>query len=184
MPGRGAYMITRISVDSGGYGRRGGLGKDVLVLGRRIAMGVAAGAVGTAALNITTYADMVVRGRGSSGVPAQAAAQLVEKAGIDLGEDEAKQNRQTGLGALLGYVTGLGIGGAYGAARPLLRSLPQPLVGVLLGAGAMAGSDVPATALGITDPTEWPAQSWASDIVPHLVYGIVTAVAYDAFGSD
>ncbi len=53
--------------------------------------------------------------------------------------------------------------------------------GVVLGVGAMAGSDVPAAALGVTDPTTWDFNSWGSDIVPHLAYGVMTAVAYEAF---
>ena len=150
---------------------------------RRIVMGAAAGAVGTAALNITTYLDMTIRGRGSSGMPAQVAGIFAEKAGVNLGEGDTGDNRKTGLGALLGYASGIGFGVLYGAGRPLLRSLPLPVAGFLLGAGAMAGTDVPATALGVTDPTEWPVESWASDVVPHAIYGLVTAAAYDAFGS-
>ncbi len=46
---------------------------------------------------------------------------------------------------------------------------------------AMAGSDVPAAALGATDPTTWPASSWAMDLGFHLPYGLATAVAYEAF---
>lgn len=154
---------------------------------QRIVIGAAAGAVGTAALNITTYLDMTWRGRGSSGMPAQVAGTLADKAGIDLagdGDEETAQNRQSGLGALLGYMSGIGMGALYGVARPAVRSLPRPLAGVLLGAGAMAGTDLPATALGVTDPTEWPASSWLSDIVPHVIYGLVTAAAYDAFSGE
>jgi hypothetical protein len=50
----------------------------------------------------------------------------------------------------------------------------------VLGAAAMAGSDVPATFLGVTDPTTWSRTAWLSDIVPHLVYGAVTAAAFRA----
>lgn len=151
---------------------------------RRIATGAAAGAVGTAALNITTYLDMAVRGRGSSGTPAEVAGRLADRAGLDLGEEDTRENRQSGVGALLGYVTGIGMGALYGAAFPAARALPQTLAGLLLGAGAMAGSDVPASVLGVTQPTEWPAASWASDIVPHAVYGLVTVVTYSAFAAD
>ena len=28
--------------------------------------------------------------------------------------------------------------------------------------------------LGVSDPTEWDAASWASDAVPHLAFGAVT----------
>jgi hypothetical protein len=45
----------------------------------------------------------------------------------------------------------------------------------------MAGSDVPAAALGVTDPTTRDFDSWVSDIVSHLAYGVVTAVVYEAF---
>jgi hypothetical protein len=84
-------------------------------------MGVAAGAVGTVALNVTTYADMALRGRPASSAPAQVAGKLAGKAGIDLsGEHEAAQNRKSWLGALSGYAVGLGVGTAYGLIRPLL----------------------------------------------------------------
>ncbi len=152
---------------------------------REVLMGTTAGAVGTVALNATTYADMALRGRPPSSVPAQVAGQLTGKAGIDLSgegsDDNTAQNRRSGLGALMGYATGLGVGTAYGLVRPLLGDVSKPLAGVGLGLAAMAGSDVPATALGITDPREWGLNSWASDIIPHLAYGLTTAIAYDAF---
>lgn len=147
---------------------------------RGIPSGLAAGALGTVALNVVTYLDMAARGRPSSEVPAQVAETLAGKAGVEIGDEETARNRSSGVGALLGYVTGLGIGAAYGLVRPHIRGLPLPLAAVGIGAAAMAGSDVPATALGLTDPSEWPASSWASDIVPHLIYGLVTALAYDA----
>ncbi len=151
---------------------------------RQVLMGTAAGAVGTVALNVTTYADMALRGRPSSSVPAQVAGKLAGKAGIDLsGEGETTQNRKSGLGALSGYAVGLGVGTAYGLVRPLLGDVSVPRAGVVLGLAAMAGSDVPATVLGVTDPTKWGFGSWASDVVPHLAYGLVTAVACEAFNS-
>ena len=154
---------------------------------REALIGTAAGAVGTVALNGVTYADMAIRGRPASSVPAQVAGELAEKAGIDLSaegsDEETVQNRQSGLGALSGYVVGLGVGTAYGLTRPLLGDVSKLRAGIVLGLAAMAGSDVPATALGVTDPREWSPDSWASDIVPHLAYGLTTAVAYEAFTS-
>src|SRR5919206_16795 len=150
-------------------------------------IGTAAGAVGTVALNGVTYADMAIRGRPASSVPAQVAGELAEKAGIDLSaegsDEETVQNRQSGLGALSGYVVGLGVGTAYGLIRPLMGDVSELRASIVLGLAAMAGSDVPATALGVTDPREWSLDSWASDIVPHLAYGLTTAVAYEAFTS-
>jgi hypothetical protein len=150
---------------------------------REALMGAAAGAVGTVALNVTTYADMAIRARPSSSVPSQVASKLAQKAGFDLGSEEAAKNRKSGLGALQGYVAGLGVGTAYGLIRPHLDGASIPLAGVGLGLAAMAASDVPATALGVTDPRKWSLSSWASDVVPHLAYGLVTAVAYEAFNS-
>jgi hypothetical protein len=154
---------------------------------RHLLMGTAAGAVGTVALNVATYADMAIRGRPSSSVSAKMAGVLADKAGLPLStggegsDDEKVQNRQSGLGALFGYVTGLGVGTAYGLLRPLLRGVPMPVAGVGVGLAAMAASDIPVAALGVSDPTTWGVSDWAADVVPHLAYGLVTAIAYDAF---
>ena len=151
---------------------------------RSIVMGAAAGAVGSVALNIVTYADMVIRGRPSSNTPAEVAGKIMAKAGVDLdpeGDDEKAGNRKTGIGSLMGYVTGLGIGTLYGAIRVLTDKGSIPVAGIGLGAAAMAGSDVPIAALGVSDPRTWNRSDWLSDAVPHLAYGIVTAIAYDAF---
>ena len=45
----------------------------------------------------------------------------------------------------------------------------------------MAASDIPIAALGVSDPATWGISGWVADIVPHLAYGLVTAIAYDAF---
>jgi hypothetical protein len=142
-----------------------------------VARGLLAGAAGTAALNLSTYADMLVRGRGASGLPAEVADRLAERTGIDLGEPDRKASREDAAGALLGYVTGLGIAAAYGMITGRTTPPPTWLAVPLLSAAAMAGSDVPATVLGATDPRTWSRTAWLSDIVPHLVYGTVTAAA-------
>lgn len=149
----------------------------------RMTAGLASGAVGTEALNIATYLDVAIRGRSQSSVPSQAAQKLAEKAGIKplTEESETAQNRRSGVGALLGYVTGLSVGAAYGIIRPLIGWLPLPVRAVAVAAAAMAASDIPSTMLGVTDPKEWPASSWAADIVPHLIYGAATVIAYEGF---
>ena len=149
---------------------------------REMLLGTAAGAVGTIALDAVTYADMAVRARPSSSVPAEIAGRLAEKAGLDLGSDEAEQNRKSGLGALSGYVVGLGVGTAYGLVRTHLGDVSKTRAGIVLGLAAMAGSDVPAAALGVTEPTTLGLDGWVSDIVAHLAYGLMTAVAYNASG--
>ncbi len=49
------------------------------------------------------------------------------------------------------------------------------VTGLVIGAAAMAGTDVPMAALGVSDPRTWAAKDWLSDAVPHLAYGLVTA---------
>jgi hypothetical protein len=90
---------------------------------RSALVGAAAGAVGTAALNITTYADMASRGRPSSETPAKLVQNVAASAGIEplAAEGETAKNRRSGVGALLGYLNGLGLGAVYGALRPASR---------------------------------------------------------------
>ncbi|WP_219975998.1 hypothetical protein [Rubrobacter xylanophilus] len=141
-------------------------------------LGAVAGAAGTVALNAATYADMALRGRPASGVPAEVASRLAGKVGLDLsaGDEEATANRRSGLGALLGLATGVGVGMAYG----LLGRRGDLRDGLMLGLAAMAASDAPAAALGVTDPREWGVEAWVADLLPHLLYGVVTATAWRA----
>ncbi len=90
------------------------------------ARGLVAGALGTVALNVVTYLDVTLRGRPTSSVPADTAGRLADAAGVDLGGDEAAQSRRTGLGALFGYVTGLGIGLLYGGSGHDWPRSPSP----------------------------------------------------------
>ncbi len=153
---------------------------------RGVLAGIVAGAAGTVALNVATYADMALRGRSASSVPSQMAGILADRAGLDLSAGkggaagEQVENRKSGLGALLGYVTGLGVGGAYGLLSPVLRWLPRSLAGAAVGLAAMATSDVPIARLGVSDPATWSRADWAADLIPHLAYGLVTVSTYDA----
>jgi len=125
-------------------------------------VGAVAGAVGTLALNATTYADMAIRARPASSVPAEVAGKFAEGVGVDLsGGDgrEAAQNRRSGLGALFGIATGLGVGAAYRLVRSALGpEVSRTKAGVVLGLAARA-ADVPSAALGVTDPTKWGANA-------------------------
>jgi hypothetical protein len=147
-------------------------------IGKRVAAGMSAGAAGTTALNLATYLDMAARGRPASQAPAETVKKLEEKAGIQV--PEPASNRRQALGALFGFVTGLGVGALYGLVRPSLRSVPVQIAGVGVGLAAMAGSDVPMTLLGVSDPKEWSPPDWLADLIPHLAYGFATAVVFDA----
>jgi hypothetical protein len=149
---------------------------------RSLLAGTAAGAVGTAALNIATYADMALRGRPASETPAKLVKSFAASLGIDAlaAEGDEAENRRSGAGALLGFVNGIGVGVAYGLLRPALRGVPAFAGGLLAGAAAMVLSDVPATKSGATDPATWGTEGWIADIVPHLLYGLALAYAFDA----
>jgi len=140
--------------------------------------GASAGAAGTTALNAVTYADMALRARPASEIPQQAVDKLADLAGHRVpGEGEEKQNRLDGLGPLAGIATGVGIGAVAGLLSPILARLPTLVGAGLLGAAAMAGSDLPLKKLGLTDPANWSTVDWVSDVVPHFAYGLVTSRA-------
>jgi len=95
---------------------------------------------------------------------------LSDKAHVPVpGEGDARQNRVAGLGPLTGLVAGVGGGRAAGWRPELVVS------DLLATVGALIGSNAPMTVLGVTDPRTWAATDWVADVVPHVVYGAVTA---------
>ncbi|WP_319461285.1 hypothetical protein [Micromonospora sp. RTP1Z1] len=144
---------------------------------RELVDGAIAGAVGTAALNIVSYLDMVARARPASSTPDETAGRLAGVAHVDLGPEDRAANRRSGLGALLGYTTGIAAGAAFGLLLAR-RRIPLPVAASLLGGGVMATTDGSMTVLGVTDPRTWRRTDWLSDIVPHLVYGTTAAATW------
>jgi hypothetical protein len=145
--------------------------------------GVVAGALGTTALNVTTYLDMAVRARPASSVVAADVRALAERLHVPLDagtHEDGAQARTEALGALMGFATGALAGAVYGAVRGRARGVPRAAAAVALGLGVMAATDGVSTALGATDPRSWSAADWASDVVPHLVFGAATAYGFDA----
>lgn len=148
---------------------------------KSILRGLAAGAAGATALNTVTYLDMVLRGRPASSTPEKTVETLSEKTGLPVpGEQDAREARISGLGALMGLLTGVAVGGGYGAARSLGWRPSLPVGGLVAGVVAMVGTSTPMTVLGITDPRDWKPADWASDAVPHIAFGLVTAGTYAA----
>ena len=148
---------------------------------RALATGGAAGAAGTTALNTLTYLDMVWRARPASSTPEATVEKLADVTGVTIpGTDEERTNRLSGLGPLTGLVVGIGVGAVLGIARE--AGYRPGLLGSSLAAtaGALIGSNGPMTVLGITDPRTWSPSDWASDIIPHLAYGMVTGAALHA----
>lgn len=137
--------------------------------------GVAAGAAGTTALNAVTYLDMAWRGRPPSSTPQQAVEELARRADQTIpGSGAERDNRLEGLGALAGIMTGISIGALAGQARPVVLRLGPVAGPVLLGAAAMAATDVSLTRLDLTDSSTWDAAAWLSDAIPHLAFGLVS----------
>jgi hypothetical protein len=148
---------------------------------RSIARGAAAGAAGTTALNAVTYLDMALRGRPASSTPQDTVEKVTAKTHVDVpGDAEKRENRVSAIGALTGLAAGVAVGAGYGLARGL-GFRPPVLAGALVtAAAAMVGANGPMAALGVSDPREWGTTDWASDVVPHLAYGLVTAWTADA----
>lgn len=145
--------------------------------------GALAGAAGTTALNAATYLDMAVRRRPASSTPQQTVEKSAELLDVPLpDDDDAKEALESGVGSLLGIVTGVGAGVALGALHAL-TGRPAGRTGTIATAFglAMLGGNGPMTVLGITDPRDWDAASWAADVLPHLAYAVVAGAA---FGSD
>ncbi|CAN5778899.1 hypothetical protein BH24ACT3_BH24ACT3_11960 [soil metagenome] len=143
--------------------------------------GAAAGAAGTTALNAITYLDMVVQARPTSSTPEDTVEKLADVAHVPVpGDEEARRNRIAGLGPLSGLVAGVGMGALLGLVRGSGWRPASSVVGVLTAClGGLLAGNGPMTVLGVTDPRTWTAADWASDIVPHLGYGIVTATVLE-----
>ncbi|MBW8482253.1 hypothetical protein [Actinomadura parmotrematis] len=145
----------------------------MITMVRGLLRGAAAGATGTTALNVSTYADMALRGRPASGTPVAVVSRLADSAGVDVpGRGPLWDNRLEGLGGVGGGVTGVCVGAAAGLLRAAGIRLPAVVGGPLLGAAAMVAADLPMSRLGVSDPRTWSRADWAADAIPHLAYGM------------
>lgn len=139
--------------------------------------GAAAGAAGTTTLNVITYLDMAVRGRPTSTAPEKTVEALVNLVHLTVpGTGDTQANRISGLGALTGYTAGIGIGVILGLAYALGWRPGWLPAAAIATAGALIGTNAPMIALGVTDPRTWGAVGWISDLIPHVGYGVVTAL--------
>jgi hypothetical protein len=139
--------------------------------------GAAAGAAGTTALNVIAYLDIALRGRPTSSTPERTVEAMARLFGVTVpGSGDVLANRLLGLGALTGYAAGVGMGVILGLAYAL-GWRPGLLVATLVAtAVALIGTNGPMTLLGVTDPRTWGVVGWISDLIPHLGYGVVTAL--------
>lgn len=146
-------------------------------LWRGLLSGAVAGAAGTTTLNVITYLDIALRGRPTSNTPERTVEAMARLFGLAVpGSGDVLTNRISGLGALIGYAAGIGMGLILGLAyargwRPGL--LTATLVATAI---ALIGTNGPMTVLGVTDPRTWGVVGWISDLIPHFGYGVVTAL--------
>ncbi len=146
-----------------------------------IKRGLLAGAAGTTVLNAVTYLDMAVRGRPPSDTPERSVGQLLDQVGAQLpGDGAQREHRRSALGALSGIASGLGLGVAFSEARAAGIKLSGPVGAVVKGAAAMAATNAPMAAAGISDPRQWSAADWVSDALPHLAYGATAQAVISA----
>ncbi len=140
-------------------------------------IGAAAGAAGTTTLNVITYLDMAVRGRPTSTTPERTVQAMAKLAHLTIpGTGDTLANRLSGLGALTGYTAGIGIGLILGLVYAL-GWRPSLLVATLAATAlALIGTNGPMTVLGVTDPRTWGMVGWISDLIPHIGYGVITAL--------
>ena len=121
---------------------------------RTLPLGLIAGAAGRAALDVTTYGDMLLRDRPASNVPAkvvdEALAGLERSVGgaqHDGSDDEEDPGpRGSALGGLSGFAVALALGAVYALLRsgvPASAVVPRLAWSAALSAGAMVLSDVP-----------------------------------------
>jgi hypothetical protein len=135
----------------------------------KVVDGLLAGAAGGVAMSISTNAEMRLRGRPPSRVPAQAVERLV---GIELGERAERVLTSVGhvaTSAALGLVRG-----GLGALTPSSR-----LSGAAFAAIAYLPDFVLLPALGSAPPPwRWSAADIATSALHHAVYATNTNLAY------
>ena len=139
--------------------------------------GAAAGAAGTTALNVITYLDIAIRGRPTSTTPEMTVEAMARLVGLTIpGTGDVLANRISGLGALTGYAAGIGMGIILGLAYALGWQPRLFTATAVAAAIALVATNGPMTVLGVTDPRTWGLVGWISDVIPHLGYGVVTAL--------
>jgi hypothetical protein len=147
--------------------------------------GALAGAAGTAVMTLMMrkVAPKVVPEdmRPDEFVPKKAVEWAEEEAGRPHALTEA-QEMKAALGAHLSY--GSSMGALYGLARSRMDGIPAPLSGTLFGMAVWALSfEGWMPALGVAKPpTERSPKKVPMPIMAHLVYGAITALAFDALG--
>jgi hypothetical protein len=148
------------------------LGRIAAAVGK----GLVAGAVGTAAMTVSSTVEMRLRGREPSAAPARAAGKLL---GVQPRNAEGRKRFST--------VVHWGYGTAWGAPRGLLAAagLPWPAA-TAAHLGLVWGTEaVMLPRLDVAPPvTELGPAEVAIDVWHHVVYAVVAGLAYAALDRE
>jgi uncharacterized membrane protein len=139
--------------------------------------GLAAAAVGTAAMTSAQKWAYGLTGGEESEAPAAVGEKILGKLGVKV-KKEQRPALNTAMHVLYGTSWGVPFGVVWGRGeRP-----PGPPRGLVFGLNVWLASLVELPALGIAPPP-WrqPPAALAQDLAFHLVYGTATAAAYEAF---
>jgi hypothetical protein len=152
---------------------REGAGHRVGRVAEAIGRGLVAGAVGTAAMTVSSTVEMKLRGRQPSTAPAKAVGRL-------LGVQPTGRKGEQRFATVAHSLTGVSLGGARGlldaaGVRRLVTAVPSTFAIV------MTPELVLAPALGATDPPwRWGLAETAISAFHHVVWAGATEAAYRA----
>lgn len=135
-----------------------------------VGKGLIAGMAGTAAMTLSTTAEMKLTGRGASDTPARAVGKLLQ---IQPRNDEGRKR--------LSNAVHWSYGTSWGVARGLLAAagLGGPAASVLHFASVWGASLAMLPSLGVAPPpTKWGWRELATDALHHVVYAAATGAAY------
>lgn len=136
-----------------------------------VARGLLAGAVGTAAMTLSSTVEARLRGRGDSSAPADAAGAVLGVEPSDSAEGRFNQLAHWGYGTALGAQRGLvALAGVRGARAAVAH------LGLVL-----ATEQIVLPATGVAPPaTKWALADIGIDWWHHAVYAAVTGAAFEA----
>jgi hypothetical protein len=132
--------------------------------------GLFAGLAGTAAMTVSSIAEMKLSGRGASETPAQAAEEVLN---VQPNDDESE--------ARFSNLVHWGYGTGWGGVRGLLASagLPGPAATAAHLALVWGSEQVILPALNVSAPVfRYGGKATATDLLHHTVYAAATGLAY------
>jgi uncharacterized membrane protein len=138
--------------------------------------GLAAAAVGTAAMTSAQVWLYGITGGQESETPAKVGEKILGALGLKV-RKEQRPALNTAMHALYGTSWGLPFGVLFGRGGPT-----GPAKGIVFGLNVWLASLVELPALGVASlPWKQPPAALAQDLAFHLVYATATAAAYEAF---